>query len=339
MSTPPIKGEAAPHHYSEGRPEAHQTVTTTARNNQARRHLTPSDLDPLRVRLVDYLERTGTDLLKRGTRYLGRCPGHDDENPSFAVYGSRLSVCGCYPCAFTGDVFALVQWLGRAHSFRDAVEHVAEVLGQRMPEGEIVASYVRPLPKPKAPEPVKCDHDMIHRARIEWDDRYHAECPVAFIGMQEIGLPSEAFRWCSHGESGLGWAKGSICYRYPEGLKWRNPDPQAKPRFMWLTGRATMPWRGDWIKPETRACYITEGESDCIALVAAGLEDDGVTVCTAIPGADGFAPEWAPLYKGKRVVLCFDDDHAGRAALVKVAAILKGHASEILTWKGPRADG
>ena len=314
-------------------------IATNRRREQARRHLTPADLDPLRVRLVDYLERTGTELLKRGSRYLGRCPGHDDNNPSFAVYGSRLSVCGCYPCSFAGDVFALVQWLGRAHSFRDAVEHVADVLGQRMPEGEIVASYVRPLPKPKAPEPVKFDAVMIQRARQEWCDRFHSEDAQAAVALDDLGLPAAAFNWCSWGKSGIGWAKGSLCYAYPQGLKWRNPNSQAKPRFQWLTGKATMPWRADWIKLETRTCYITEGESDCIALVAAGLEEDGTTVCTAIPGADGFAPEWASLYKGKRVVICFDDDAAGRMARAKVAAILKGHATEILSWKGPHADG
>lgn len=314
-------------------------LATIAEKQEARRLLTHADLDPLRVRLVDYLERTGTDLLKRGTRYLGRCPGHDDNNPSFAVYGSRLSVCGCYPCSFTGDVFSLVQWLGRAHSFRDAVEHVAGVLGQRMPEGEIVASYVRPLPKPKAPEPVKFDANMIQRARQEWSDRFHNGNALAAVAMDDLGLPADAFKWCAWGKSGIGWAKGSLCYAYPQGLKWRNPNPQAKPRFVWLTGKATVPWRSDWIKPHTRTCYITEGESDCLALVAAGLEQDQHVVCTAIPGVDGFAPEWAPLYKGKHVVLCLDDDNAGRVALAKVAAVLKGHAASVSTWKGPHADG
>jgi hypothetical protein len=306
--------------------------------HQVSRRLTEAELDPLRARLSDYLERTGTELTKRGTRYLGLCPGHEDSSPSLAVYGSRLSVCGCYPCGFSGDVFALAKWLGRACSFRDAVQHVADVLGQRMPEGELVERYIRPLPKVKAPEPVKFDPEMNQRARIEWDNRYFGEDPVAFIAMKNLGLPPEAFRLCSHGKSGLGWAKGSICYAYPSGLKWRNPNAGAKPRFVWLTGKATAPWRADWIKPETRTCYITEGESDCIALVAAGLEDDGITVCTAIPGADGFAPKWAQLYRGKRVVMCFDDDPAGRTAVATVAAALRGYAAEILRWKGPNAD-
>ena len=314
--------------------ESLPNTATASRGPQARRHLTPADLDPLRVRLVAYLEKTGTDLLKRGTRYLGRCPGHDDNNPSFAVWGSRESVCGCYPCGFTGDVFAVAMWLGRAHSFPEAVQHVAEVLGQRAPEGEVVETYVRPLPKPKVQEPVKFDVDMIHRARLEWSDRFHSGDALAAVAMDNLGLPPDAFNWCAWGKSGIGWAKGGICFAYPTGLKWRNPHPEAKPRFQWLTGKATAPWRADWIKPETRTVYLTEGESDCLALVAAGLEDDGETVCVAIPGKDQFRPEWAQLFTGKRAVIVFDDTPESRLARTETAAKLKGYASEVLTWKG-----
>ena len=91
----------------------------------------------------------------------------------------------------------------------------------------------------------------------------------------------------------------------------------------------------EWVKPETRAVCLTEGESDCMALIAAGLETDGTAACVASPGTS-FPPEWAPLFKGKRVVICFDGDKAGLAAAVKVAAILKPYAAAVLTWKGNR---
>ena len=89
----------------------------------------------------------------------------------------------------------------------------------------------------------------------------------------------------------------------------------------------------EWVKAETQTVYVTEGESDCLALVAAGLEADGTAVCVASPGTS-FPRDWAPLFRGKRVVLCFDTDQPGRTATATVAAILKGYASEILTWKG-----
>jgi DNA primase len=88
-------------------------------------------------------------------------------------------------------------------------------------------------------------------------------------------------------------------------------------------------------KPEVRTVYLSEGESDCISLVAAGLETDGAAACVASPGTS-FVREWVPLFAGRRVVLCFDRDKAGQDATAAVAAMLRGTASEISTWKGPK---
>jgi DNA primase len=120
-------------------------------------------------------------------------------------------------------------------------------------------------------------------------------------------------------------------------LKWRNPHPQSTPRFRWIVGKALAPWRMEWVKAATHTVYLTEGESDCMALIQAGLEADGTAVCVASPGTS-FPREWAKLFTGKRVVLCFDHDEPGRKATATVAETLKGHAAEILTWKGNPAN-
>jgi len=175
---------------------------------------------------------------------------------------------------------------------------------------------------------------MVHAARLAFSDAFHAGEPIVDEIAASLGLDRETLRLASWGASGLGLAEGWLCYAYPQGLKWRNPDTNAKPRFRWLVGKAVAPWRMEWArKPEVRTVYVTEGESDCLALIAAGMEDDGTAACVASPGTS-FSREWAPLFRGKRVVLCFDKDHAGQLATATVAANLKGHASEILTWKG-----
>jgi DNA primase len=86
-------------------------------------------------------------------------------------------------------------------------------------------------------------------------------------------------------------------------------------------------------KPEVETVYLTEGESDTLALIETGIESDGKAAVVASPGTS-FPREWAPLFNGKRVVLCYDLDGAGIAAAATVAATLKGHAAEILRWKG-----
>lgn len=309
-------------------------------------HFSPEALESMRHRLPDYLTARGVELRKNGIRLVGRCPNHDDASPSFAVFGTHHETCGCYPCGFTGDVFAVSQWIGRSSTFPEAVHDVAATLGVSLPQstaGIATRPATAPARPAKQPEPpfVLSDADKakVHAARLAFSDAFHAGDEIIDRIGESLGLDRETLRLASWGTSGLGLSGGSygkpvwLCYAYPQGLKWRNPDLDAKPRFEWLAGKAVAPWRIEWVKPETQTVYLTEGESDCMALIAAGLEADGTAVCVASPGTS-FPRDWAPFFRGKRVVLCFDTDPPGRTATNTVAAILKGHASEILTWKG-----
>ncbi|MEX1115549.1 MAG: CHC2 zinc finger domain-containing protein [Akkermansiaceae bacterium] len=307
----------------------------------------PETLEAMRARLPEYLEACGVELRRNGTRLVGRCPVHDDRTPSFAVFGQRLETCGCYPCGHTGDVFATAQWLGKAGTFPEAVRHVAAVLGVYLPDGATGAATVPAKPQKRAPKPPPppfklsdAERERVTAARLRFCDVLHAEDPIAADIATSLGVSLETLRWASWGNSGLGLdspaglGKPWLCYTYPNGLKYRNPDPNGKPRFVWLCGRATAPWRMEWAsKPEVETVYLTEGESDALALIETGIEADGTAACVASPGTS-FSREWAPLFSGKRVVLCFDTDEPGRKATADVAAILKGHARKILTWKG-----
>ena len=304
-------------------------------------------LADLRARLPEYLTALGLELRRNGTRLVGKCPVHEDRSPSFAVFGTRHETCGCHPCGFTGGVFEVSKWLGRSSTFPEAVRDVAAVLGVYLPQAT-AGTATRPVtatkrtPKP-APPPFKLndsDREKVHLARLEFSNAFHRGDPIVSEIAESLGFDRETLRLAAWGLSGLGIASPAglgrpwLCYAYPEGLKWRNPDPKGRPRFVWLTGKATVPWRMEWAEePEVSTVYLTEGESDCMAMIAAGLEADGTAACVASPGTS-FPREWAPLFKGKRVVLCFDTDQPGRAATAAVAAILKGHATEILTWRG-----
>lgn len=307
-------------------------------------------LAALRARLPEYLEACGLELRRNGSRLVCRCPMHDDRSPSFAVFGQRSETAGCYPCGFTGDVFKVAEWMGKAGTFPEAVRHVASVLGVYLPDGTAspatdATRAAKPLPRPeRKPEPPRtltiAERVAIHQARLAFSNALHAGEPIIAEIAASLGLQLETLRWAAHGESGLALAcpVGSrgpwLCYAYPHGLKWRNPHPKSTPRFRWIVGNARAPWRWEWAaKPEVKTVFLTEGESDCLALVEAGLELDGTAVCVASPGTS-FPREWAPLFRGKQVVLCFDMDGPGTAAAATVAATLKGHAAEILRWKG-----
>lgn len=125
-----------------------------------------------------------------------------------------------------------------------------------------------------------------------------------------------------------------IGYIYPQGIKIRHPwGPQSRVRFAWACGRATEPWRfilASW-RPWVRNYIITEGESDLIALLDAGLENltlKGDTAVVASPGIS-FKPEWARRFQGLNVTLMFDSDTAGAAGAQRTAGLLRPHAAQI----------
>ncbi|MDA0768254.1 MAG: toprim domain-containing protein [Verrucomicrobia bacterium] len=96
-------------------------------------------------------------------------------------------------------------------------------------------------------------------------------------------------------------------------------------------------------RPEVERIMLTESESDCLALIDAGMEclhpTQGPAVAVlALPGTS--CPDsWGRLFGGKEVVLAFDNDKAGRKATERVARILQPYAAKVSawTWKGVAA--
>lgn len=304
-------------------------------------------LQSMRCRLPQYLAARGVELRKQGNRLVAKCPVHEDKSPSFALWGRNHEHAGCFPCSFTGDIFAVAEWLGRASDFPSAVLDVASVLGVTLPQGHPQGSQRPPQAQPQAakqPEPPfelsESDREKIHAARLAFCDAFHGGEPIVDQIAESLGLTRETLRRASWGACGLGLSAGSygkptwLCYCFPQGLKWRNPDQTAKPRFEWLAGRALLPWRWEWAsKPEVGAVYLTEGESDTLAMIESGIESDGTAAAVAAPGT-GFPREWAPLFAGKRVCICFDTDPPGQAAAAVVAELLRPHAAAVSIWKG-----
>lgn len=79
---------------------------------------------------------------------------------------------------------------------------------------------------------------------------------------------------------------------------------------------------------------ITEGETDRLL-----LQQHGQPAVTHTAGAMTFRPQWGPLFEGKEVWVCYDNDETGKKGAQKVRNILKNfaevHIMEIpLTNKG-----
>lgn len=67
------------------------------------------DIESLKQRndIVSVIEQY-TPLRKSGSRFTGRCPFHEDRNPSLTVYPDRQSFY-CFSCNTGGDVVAFVE--------------------------------------------------------------------------------------------------------------------------------------------------------------------------------------------------------------------------------------
>ena len=95
-----------------------------------------------RADLVE-LVRGRVNLVRRGNRWVGRCPFHDERTPSFGLIPPDNRRYYCHGCGATGDA---VRWLMEkegAASFPDAIETLAERFGitvrydQASPEEEL----------------------------------------------------------------------------------------------------------------------------------------------------------------------------------------------------------
>ena len=137
-------------------------------------------------------------------------------------------------------------------------------------------------------------------------------------------------------EVSLGWHDGKLAFIYETGVKlrWRQKDERI---IKWAFGKPWL-WRGSFLFDGATTAYVCEGETDCISLIDAGVENDGSTIAVAIPSASTFDRSWAELLDNKNVILAFDGDEAGLKATAKVSALLRAHVRTLkqLNWEGVR---
>ena len=94
-------------------------------------------------------------LKKKGPRYVGLCPFHEERTPSFYVTPSK-GICKCFGCGKGGDVFAFLKEYKRL-DYPDALRYLAAMYN--IETGEATgrpAGYSAPppiAPRPPAPPP------------------------------------------------------------------------------------------------------------------------------------------------------------------------------------------
>ncbi|MHA3774463.1 CHC2 zinc finger domain-containing protein [Verrucomicrobiota bacterium sgz303538] len=279
------------------------------------------------ISLAELVASDGHQFRRSGTNLVCRCPFHEERTGSFTIFpDNRFKCFGCGAAGSVIDYVMLRDGLG----FAEAKAKLAGKSVSMSPNG----------PAPRRPRPAKQSKRFgeMEIARCFAAGKRLAG-NVALCGKiagkrgwQTATVRDAALAMC------LGWEDRKIAFIYPRGLKLRCRDGSNR-RIRWACGEPGI-WRGDllYVKAYMRV-FLTEGETDSLSLIDTGIENDGRTLVCAQPSADSFQPEWAQLFAGKEVILCLDDDEAGRRGTERTAAMLRPYARSIvpLDWKAVRA--
>lgn len=96
---------------------------------------------------------------------------------------------------------------------------------------------------------------------------------------------------------------------FVEGPKYKNPHGESATLYGWKT-----------IK-EAENIFVTEGEFDALR-----LRSEGLCAVSSMIGANGWKVQWNSLFAGKRVLVCFDADDAGRRGAKKAGSQIQRQA-------------
>ena len=229
-------------------------------------------------------------------RHKALCPFHDDRHPSLRFKGNRFK---CFACGESGDVIDLVmRYLNIG--FREAVEWIDE--GQTLTKSEN---------KPSSAAKEKIEKDVTDTDYLETlikNPIINAE--AAHFLYEERRIDPRVVRWCgltSISEPMPCWRWGKAFYDAPsllipyydvnhnllsvQGRRLGVPLPPgggASPRFRFPRGSHV----GMYNKPVVKRLkpgdelWITEGPSDCWAMLSAGHKAVAIPSATSLTRAD-----------------------------------------------------
>jgi twinkle protein len=296
----------------------------------------------LNERVEDFARWLFSAGQKNGNEWLvGSLAGESGKSLSIRIAGSKLGVWSDFATGETGsnllELYIQSRQVDCGQAIKECVEWLGSPVGQLdnnvfVPGGTAHKSQAPKILPSEIYSPTydECQQVMAMIERMRDDAALRERCAT------QRGWNPETLRQLAL-EGYLGWHHGKIAFIYDTGVKlrWREAGERI---IRWAFGKPWL-WRGAYLSIPTRInVYITEGESDCIALLDGGLEDDKTRLAVAVPSSSTFDSSWTQLFTGKHIVLCFDADDAGQKAVARVSSVLQRHAGSIsrLNWEGLR---
>jgi len=121
-----------------------------------------------RVDIVSLFNQFGVRLTAKGKGFAGKCPWHEDKDPSLSVDREK-GLYHCFGCGESGDVFALVEKV-KGVGFREALKFLKAEAGSLPPSGS-VGKRALPKTEPAPTEQAKDDHPEITLSTVT--EHYH----------------------------------------------------------------------------------------------------------------------------------------------------------------------
>jgi hypothetical protein len=259
---------------------------------------------------------------RSGKGWTAKCPSHGDREPSLSINegADGRALIKCQAGCSTDDVLAAL-----GITYRDLFPaKFSKVSFARQWAND------RPLVTSQSADEFLSNHGC--RRAIEMAVTLRETSNLCERIARGRGWKPETIRNLSL-EPSLGWHEGKLAFIYETGVKlrWRQ---QGERIIRWAFGKPWL-WRGSYIDT-AKTVYLSEGETDVISLIDAGLEKDGTSIAVAIPSATTFNEWWATLFAGREVVLAFDADKAGKQASLRVSRLLQPHVASLkqLNWEG-----
>lgn len=313
-----------------------------------------------RVDIVSVVEQYVTLKKSSASSYVGLCPFHNEKTPSFHVNADR-QYFHCFGCNAGGDVITFVMKMQNM-SFSDAVAYLAESVGMKVPTRDTFDSEITQLRKTVleinkkaaryyherlfSPEGKKALDYMYGRGYtrntlIRWGVGYApAGWDNVYVRLRDMGYTDEQLKAAqlvtAPKKEGARYrlfdffrdrvmlpiidANGNVI-----GFGGRTLDPEEKARKYMNTADSFVFRKGNNLYGMNYAkstkkdhLILCEGNLDVIAMHQAGFDNAVAGLGTAL------TPEQGRLLKKytDRVVLCYDNDEAGRKATQRSMQVL-----------------
>lgn len=254
------------------------------------------------------LERDGHTVTGSGTWKKCLCPFHADNNPSFSV-NDETNWARCWSCDWKGDIYSYEmdkRTLGFSEALASLEKKEKHICRTRAYKPSKMAAKV--VQQALTQEQVQTKQKAAKRLADDFDLCIH-------VAEKRNWRPETIQKLAKEGV--LGWNQGALAFIYDTGMKLRNWPLRD---IVW-----EIPGTGIWRRSRianASEIIVCEGETDAIALINTGLEDDSKYAVIALPSATTIPKDLADLLKGKHVTLAMDNDQAGKNALYKLDELL-----------------